>query len=94
MTSAAETVATVADAGWFMAPLDIGLATAAEAESVTVADVGASSSVDAVMTLGDFRSPAPGHEELVVTEVGDEDEYASVVDTLMADESGVFADWV
>ena len=28
------------------------------------------------------------------TEAADEDEYASVVDTLMADESGVFADWV
>jgi hypothetical protein len=31
---------------------------------------------------------------LVVSEAADEDAYASLVDTLMADESGVLADWV
>jgi hypothetical protein len=95
VTSTAEPAATVADAGWFVAPLNVDLASGAEGESVTVADAPpASAAVDAVMTLADFNSPAPIHEPLVVSEAADEDAYASLVDTLMADESGVLADWV
>ena len=97
VTSSAEPAATVADAGWFVAPLDVDLTSGAEGESVTltVADaVPVSGAVDAVMTLADFNSPAPIDEPLVVSEAGDEDAYASLVDTLMADETGVLADWV
>ena len=95
VTSSAEPAATVADAGWFVAPLDVDLVSGAEAESVTVADAGGSSAaIDAVMTLGNFGSQAPIHEEQIATASADEDEYASVVDTLMAEESGVFVDWV
>ncbi len=97
VASSVAPAATVAGAGWFAVPLDASLASGAEAELVTVtvqAGESAAAAVDAVMTLGDFSAQVTVQEEQIPDELADEDEYASVVDTLMTEESGALADWV
>ncbi len=84
-----------ADADWLLTSLEAGVRSEAEGESATRPEAApASAAVDAVMTLGQFSIPAVAQDEPVVAEMADEDEYAALIDTLLADDSVLVADWL
>lgn len=92
MATSSTPAASVADVGWFVPLLDDGLVAGTKAEKVTVAGdssptiAGDPSVIDAVLAQENFA--AASLESGPAVQAG-ADEYATAVDTLLADDGGV-----
>jgi cyclophilin family peptidyl-prolyl cis-trans isomerase len=93
--AASAPAVTMADAGWFAPLLDGGYGGQAEGESGMTADATTPSAViDTVLTLEEFGSQAAGRDPWVaIAAAADKDEYATAVDALMVEGSGILAEW-
>jgi cyclophilin family peptidyl-prolyl cis-trans isomerase len=86
---------TIADTGWFAPLLENASEGEAEGESGTVANASVRPAIiDTLLTLEDFGWQTVNRDPLVANAAAtDEEEYATAVDALMVDQSGILAEW-